>query len=50
MTNEEKFKKALEEIANYNVDDRHGFVDEWNEAASFNECQQIAQKALEGVS
>lgn len=43
-----ELQKALEEIAEYDVSEKHGYRDEWNEAASFNECQDIAKQALKG--
>jgi hypothetical protein len=42
----QRLRAALEEIADYDVSEKHGYLDEWNEAASFNECQIIARKAL----
>lgn len=38
--------KYLKQIAEYDVADNHGYVDEWNEAGSFNEVQQMAEEAL----
>lgn len=49
MNNEQHYKSALEWIAQYDVSDRHGFTDEWNEAASFTECKNKAQEALDSV-
>lgn len=40
--------ETLSEIADYDVDREHGFTDEWNEAASFNICQQKARQAIHG--
>ena len=44
-----KIKEALEEIADYDVAQRHDYVDEWTEAASFTACQNIAQNALNNL-
>ena len=42
----ERKDEALKTIADYDAVEHHGYVDEWNEAASFNECKRIAREAL----
>ena len=40
---------ALREIEEYDPEEEHGFVDEWEEARAFRECQKIAQTATPKV-
>lgn len=42
----EAARTALENIADYDVKYEHGFIDEWNEAASFTIVRKIAADAL----
>ncbi len=37
----------LRKIANYDVEQEKGWVDEWNEAAAFNDCKEIALQVIE---
>lgn len=46
MTREEEFIEALEKIAEYDVENEHGNVDEWTEAEAFNKCKEIAKNVL----
>lgn len=50
MTKELEYKSTLEWIAGYDVRERHGYVDEWSQAASFSECQEKAQETLNNAS
>lgn len=47
---EEALQKALERIADFDASEQNGYVDEWEEAAAFVRCRQIARDALQRES
>jgi hypothetical protein len=47
MLEVDRLKAALREIAEFDASDENGYVDEWEEAAAFTKCQDIAKNALE---
>lgn len=46
MLENDKLKEAITRIAQFDADSRSGFVDEWEEAWAFKECQKIARTAI----
>jgi hypothetical protein len=46
MIENEILKKAIAEIAEFDASAKNGYLDEWEEADAFSECQEIARKAL----
>jgi hypothetical protein len=46
MIENEKLKKALQEIAEFDAESRNGYLDEWEEAWAFGQCQKIAREAV----
>lgn len=46
----ERLREALVKIASFDPAQDQGYIDEWQEAGAFNMCQDIARKAIEGVT
>lgn len=47
MTELARLRKALQRIADYDAKRAAGYIDEWQEAAAFGACQEIARGALD---
>lgn len=47
MLENDRLRAALTEIAEFYAGAERGYVDEWEEAAAFTRCQEIARQALE---
>lgn len=47
MTELEQLRRALRRIADYDARKAEGYLDEWQGAAAFGACQEIARNALE---